>query len=399
MKRTAISAVKEGSQESNLVHAQASCEAAAKEKARAVLEAQKRAANYATEAQMTTSDKLAQTAMRAFEFYDDIVDDSENDDDNVDGSTNDSVIVAIDPVPRREAARSHTTTRATGRPSQSQHSEQIRGAMQLLNSAVPPVGTKVKVSYVTGYSEGIVAYVEGSKMWIAYPEMVDRASDHRSYWFKRNLQVLVKPGNPEIYRLPPTLLRRLAVSGGMAENGPSTAAYDSVVWHEPIDWAVHQQRHSVTIVDTAYEGTYYSRTEGDGSGDEDAEFEAEVLLDARRISGKKEYLVKWAGDSSICNSWEPADEMQRACPELVSAFEAKEPPFSSETDISALDLAGDVRTQGMSSYEMQRERNIQRNLEMLTKLGLRDVKSSFDNPCREGNQGARGKTSMLGSKR
>jgi hypothetical protein len=109
--------------------------------------------------------------------------------------------------------------------------------------------------------------------------------------------------------------------------------------------------------------------------------------------------VKWAGDSSICNSWEPADEMQRACPELVSAFEAKEPPFSSETDISALDLAGDVRTQGMSSYEMQRERNIQRNLEMLTKLGLRDVKSSFDNPCREGNQGARGKTSMLGSKR
>ena len=124
-----------------------------------------------------------------------------------------------------------------------------RQAVLRLVPAVPRIGTKVNVDYTTGPSEGTVAYADGTKIWVAYPEMLDCPSDCRGTWCHRNLAVLVKPGNPVNYRLPPASLRRLAVSGGIVEAGPSTAAYDAVVWHEPIDWAVQKQRATVTVVD------------------------------------------------------------------------------------------------------------------------------------------------------
>ena len=140
-----------------------------------------------------------------------------------------------------------------------------RSTMQS-TSAVPRAGTKVKVDFTTGSIDGTITYTEGSKIWVAYPEMVDRPSDPLppDTWFSQNLRVLVKPGNRKQYKLSPARLRRLAVSGGLIDTRVSTTAYDATVWHEPIDWAVQQQRSSVTIVDTAD-----SRADSEDCGEED----------------------------------------------------------------------------------------------------------------------------------
>eukprot|EP01043_Picozoa_sp_COSAG02_P007137 COSAG02_NODE_210_length_28878_cov_133.787136_9_plen_511_part_00 len=150
-------------------------------------------------------------------------------------------------------AREASVVRSPQRELQEGHESAV-----MRRQAVPRIGTKVNVEYSTGPSEGIVAYVDGTKIWVAYPEMLDCPLDRRATWCHRNLAVLVKPGNPANYRLSSARLRRLAVSGGIAETGPSTTAYDAVVWHEPIDWAVQKQRATVTIMDTAREDIDHS---------------------------------------------------------------------------------------------------------------------------------------------
>ena len=141
----------------------------------------------------------------------------------------------------------------------------------------PRSGTKVSVRYNTGSAGGTVFYVEGSQMWVAYPQALDhpptveyvegRVSDaHR-----HNLEILVKPGPPADYRLSRAQLRRLAVTGGIVEAGlPVATAYFQVVWHEPVDWSVRKERNTVTIVDGSDDDEDYSASESEDSEDETA---------------------------------------------------------------------------------------------------------------------------------
>eukprot|EP01043_Picozoa_sp_COSAG02_P019117 COSAG02_NODE_911_length_16005_cov_9.262983_6_plen_798_part_00 len=345
---------KEDSEELDRVRRQPAREVAAQTKALEVMAVQKSAAQRVAELEEVKLEKLTQNAMDVFEF-----------DDELDGSKSCDVdgIAVIKPACRTEGLPVDATTPETDLSRQSRCFGADRSSRKLLNSAVPRAGTKVKASFTTGSSEGTVTYREGSKVWVSYPEMVDRPSiGYPAKWFHRNLQVLVKPGDPKRYRLPPALLRRAAVSGGLLETGITTGAYDATVWHEPIDWA------------------------GDKS-------EVEAVLG------------------------EPVVKMRRSSPNLASSFEARttslpstphkrrksEASVSHETDLCALDLerAEDYAQEavatactGKSEYEMERERRIQRNLEMQRLLGLHDAKISLDNACRHKSDASAGKRIM-----
>jgi hypothetical protein len=51
------------------------------------------------------------------------------------------------------------------------------------------------------------------------------------------------------------------------------------------------------------------------------EYEAEEILDKRKIRNKLYYLVKWKGYHNDSNTWEPIEHLVNS-PELVAAFEA-----------------------------------------------------------------------------
>ena len=139
----------------------------------------------------------------------------------------------------------------------------------------------------------------------------------------------------------------------------------------------------------------------------DALFEVGDLLEARGRKGEREYLVRWKGYSAAHDSWEPAAGMRKACPDLCLALDEEgdaeassqatphkrrksEPSTQTKQPKSAAPDAGQptataaptVAT-GKSEYELERERTIQRNLEMLRQLGLLDAKSSLDDACRK----------------
>jgi hypothetical protein len=52
------------------------------------------------------------------------------------------------------------------------------------------------------------------------------------------------------------------------------------------------------------------------------EYEVEEILEARRISGRPHYLVRWKGYDTSENTWEPIENL-RGCPQLVQQFHQK----------------------------------------------------------------------------
>uniref|UniRef100_A0A171AR68 Chromobox protein-like protein 1 n=1 Tax=Triatoma infestans TaxID=30076 RepID=A0A171AR68_TRIIF len=52
------------------------------------------------------------------------------------------------------------------------------------------------------------------------------------------------------------------------------------------------------------------------------QYEVECIVDAKKKSGKREFLVKWKGYGPKQNTWEPASNLN--CPKLLSAFLKKE---------------------------------------------------------------------------
>ena len=58
--------------------------------------------------------------------------------------------------------------------------------------------------------------------------------------------------------------------------------------------------------------------------EDETEYEAEGILDFKRVSGKPYYLIKWKGYPNEENTWEPTENL-RGCSQLLQSFHTRRP--------------------------------------------------------------------------